>query len=101
MGTLYIQVKHLCEGKITFAEFLKVMAGKMKEADSEEEVREAFRVFDAGGEGRISAAELRHAMTHLGEMISQEEVDEMVKVADMDGEGRLDYEDFLKKHVFQ
>ena len=33
---------------------------KMKDTDSEEEIREAFRVFDKDGNGFISAAELRH-----------------------------------------
>ena len=35
------------------------MARKMKDTDSEEEIREAFRVFDKDGNGFISAAELR------------------------------------------
>jgi Ca2+-binding EF-hand superfamily protein len=36
-----------------------MMARKMKDTDSEEEIREAFRVFDKDGNGFISAAELR------------------------------------------
>jgi len=48
-----------------------MMARKMKDADSEEEIREAFRVFDRDGNGFISAAELRHVMTNLGEKVSQ------------------------------
>lgn len=43
-----------------------MMARKMKDTDSEEEVREAFKVFDKDGNGYISAAELRHVMTNLG-----------------------------------
>ena len=41
---------------------------------SEEEIREAFRVFDKDGNGFISAAELRHVMTNLGEKLTDEEV---------------------------
>ena len=37
-----------------------MMARKMKDTDSEEEIKEAFRVFDKDGNGFISAAELRH-----------------------------------------
>ena len=42
-----------CEGNgtIDFDEFLNMMAKKMKETDSEEELREAFRVFDKDGNG--------------------------------------------------
>ncbi len=69
-----------------------MMAKKMRETDSEEELREAFRVFDKDGNGYISAAELRHVMTNLGEKLSDEEVDEMIKEADLDGDGMVNYE---------
>jgi calmodulin len=32
----------------------------MRDTDSEEEIKEAFKVFDKDGNGFISAAELRH-----------------------------------------
>lgn len=79
-------------GTIDFEEFLHMMARKMKETDSEEELREAFRVFDKDGNGFISAAELRHVMTNLGEKLTDEEVDEMIKEADLDGDGMVNYE---------
>uniref|UniRef100_A0AAR2KEJ0 Calmodulin n=1 Tax=Pygocentrus nattereri TaxID=42514 RepID=A0AAR2KEJ0_PYGNA len=66
-------------GTIDFPEFLTMMARKMKDTDSEEEIREAFRVFDKDGNGYISAAELRHVMTNLGEKLTDEEVDEMIR----------------------
>lgn len=37
-----------------------------KDTDTEEELIEAFKVFDRDGNGFISAAELRHVMTNLG-----------------------------------
>ena len=43
-----------------------MMARKMKDTDSEEEIREAFKVFDKDGNGYISSAELRHVMLNLG-----------------------------------
>lgn len=97
-----------------------MMARKMKDTDSEEEIREAFRVFDKvntvcvpiqevavcapafihvltscmlqDGNGYISAAELRHVMTNLGEKLTDEEVDEMIREADIDGDGQVNYE---------
>ena len=43
-----------------------MMARKMKDTDTEEEIKEAFKVFDKDGNGFISAAELRHVMTSIG-----------------------------------
>jgi len=53
-------------GSIDFPEFLTMMARKMRDTDSEEEIKEAFKVFDKDFNGYISAAELRHVMTYIG-----------------------------------
>jgi len=49
----------LGHGTINFPEFLTMMARKMIDTDSEEEIYEAFRVFDKDGSGFISPDELR------------------------------------------
>lgn len=78
-----------------------MMARKMKDTDSEEEIREAFRVFDKDGNGFISAAELRHVMTNLGEKLTDEEVDEMIREADIDGDGQVNYEGCIQKYFYR
>ena len=55
-----------------------------------------FQVFDKNGDGYISASELRHVMTTLGEKLTDDEVDEMIREADIDGDGKVNYEG---KHV--
>jgi hypothetical protein len=47
-------------------------------------------VFDRDNNGFISAAELRHVMTSIGEKLTDDEVDEMIREADQDGDGRID-----------
>ncbi len=105
IGTFYIVYQlmfhiFVCSGNgtIDFPEFLTMMARKMKDTDSEEEIREAFRVFDKDGNGFISAAELRHVMTNLGEKLTDEEVDEMIREADIDGDGQVNYEGTVFTH---
>lgn len=80
---------------IDFQEFLTMMANKIKDGDQEEELREAFRVFDKDGNGLISAAELKFVMANLGEKLTDDEVDEMIKEADLDGDGQVNFEEFV------
>ena len=68
----------------------------MKDTDSEEEIREAFRVFDKDGNGFISPAELRYVMTKMGQELTDEEVDQMIQEADLDGDGQVNYREFVK-----
>lgn len=74
-------------GTIDFAEFLTLMARKIKTKDSDTEILEAFKVFDKDGSGKISAEELRQVMNNLGEKLSDQEVDDMIREADTDGDG--------------
>ena len=84
------------DGTIDFPEFLNLMAKKMQDSDTEEDLKEAFKVFDKDNDGYISAAELRHVLTNIGEKLTDEEVDEMIKEADIDGDGQINYEEFVK-----
>eukprot|EP00461_Guttulinopsis_vulgaris_P001510 UN01510 len=87
-------------GTIDFTEFLTMMEKKLRQAETEDdEIREAFRVFDKNGDGFISAAELRHVMTNLGEKLTQDEVDEMIREADLDNDGQIDWNEFVRMMV--
>merc|ERR1711915_15379 len=76
---------------IDFPEFLTMMARKMKDNNSEEEIRNAFRVFDEDDKGFISVSEFRHFMTKLGERLTPEEVDDFIKEANIDEKGAINY----------
>ena len=71
-------------GAIDFREFSSLMAREMKDTDTEEELVEAFKVLDRDGNDFISAADLRHVMTNLGEKLTDEELDETIREADVD-----------------
>ncbi|ELT89619.1 hypothetical protein CAPTEDRAFT_134973 [Capitella teleta] len=43
----------------------------------------------------LSAAELRHIMTNMGEKLTDEEVDEMISCADTDSNGEINYKGTL------
>ncbi|XP_063705577.1 calmodulin-A-like isoform X3 [Culicoides brevitarsis] len=82
-------------GTIEFNEFLQMMSKKLTFSDGEDELKEAFRVFDKNNDGLISSSELRHVMTNLGEKMTQQEADDMLKEADMDGDGMVNYNEFV------
>ena len=78
-------------GLIDFPEFIGMFERHRHERSTEEEVIDAFTVFDKEGNGYISAMELRHVMTNLGEKLQDDEIDEMVRAADMNGDGQINY----------
>ncbi|XP_017079815.1 calmodulin-related protein 97A [Drosophila eugracilis] len=82
-------------GQLDFSGFCAIMAKQMRETDTEEETREAFKIFDRDGDGFISPAELRFVMINLGEKVTDEEIDEMIREADFDGDGMINYEEFV------
>lgn len=83
-------------GTIDFQEFLNLMSLKMKDKNSAEQLKDAFKVFDKDQNGFISADELRRVMMNLGEKLSKEDTDEMIREADIDGDGQINYEEFVK-----
>lgn len=84
------------DGSIDFMEFLEVMASKMGEKSFEDDLREAFQLFDRDSNGYISKRELTFVMTSLGEQITDTAVENMIKEVDLDGDGRVNYEEFLR-----
>lgn len=67
---------------------------------TDKEVEDAFRFIDLDKNMFIGAAELRHVLICMGELITDEEVDEMIRMVDADGDGQVSYGEFhkLAKH---
>lgn len=84
---------------VDFAGFCKLLTSKfVSNAEAEQEIREAFKIFDKSGSGLISAAELRHVMTNMGEALTADEAEELIAshVSDLDDQGMLNYEEFIQ-----
>ena len=59
-------------GCISFNEFLYLMTKSVHEdGDIEEEIREAFRVFDREGHGFITVPDLSQVLTTLGDKLTE------------------------------
>jgi calcium-binding protein CML len=65
-------------------------------AEEDEDMREAFRVFDANGDGYITVDELGAVLSSLGlkQGRTAEECRRMIGHVDRDGDGRVDFHEF-------
>lgn len=84
--------------QIDFPEFIVLMTSGLspKENSSDEEIIDAFKVFDKEESGFISVAELELALTSLGMHWTQAEAREFIAEMDADGDGQVDYIEFIK-----
>lgn len=66
--------------------------------EEDEDMREAFRVFDANGDGYITVEELGAVLASLGlkQGRTAEECRRMIGQVDRDGDGRVDFHEFLQ-----
>ncbi|CAL1268504.1 unnamed protein product, partial [Larinioides sclopetarius] len=82
-------------GELEFDEFLTLTARYLVDEDSEaiqEELREAFRMYDKDGKGYINVADLREILRALDDKLTEDELDEMIAEIDTDGSGTVDFE---------
>ena len=89
------------DDKINFEEFLILMHSRLKKADIENELNEAFSVYDKNGTGVISVREFKRIMNSLGEKICQEEIEEIIQKVDPKNRGSINYKELTKLIVEQ
>jgi len=64
--------------------------------DQSADFRDAFKKFDAAGEGEIPTSELGTVMKMLGHKLNEEELEECIQMVDSDGGGSVDIDEFLE-----
>eukprot|EP00118_Oscarella_pearsei_P026639 m.857 g.857 ORF g.857 m.857 type:complete len:157 (+) comp5024_c0_seq2:26-496(+) len=62
----------------------------------EDELLEAFKVFDRDGNGTISAAELKHLVSGIADEEMQAKIEKMIQDQFVDGDGQVSYNDFIQ-----
>merc|ERR1719516_103413 len=83
-------------GKLSLDSFMLMMANKMAEKDTKEEILKAFKLFDDDDTGSITFANLNRVAKELGENLTVEELQEMIDEADRTGNGEVNQDDFLR-----
>ncbi|KAG4077101.1 hypothetical protein HA402_016088 [Bradysia odoriphaga] len=86
-------------GQIEFAEFCTLAARFLVEEDAEamqQELKEAFRLYDKEGNGYITTDVLREILKELDDKITNEDLDMMIEEIDSDGSGTVDFDEFME-----
>jgi len=88
--------------RVTFEMFLPMLQDVSSKPirDTVDDFVEGLKHFDKEGNGLISAVELRHLLTGLGEKMSEEEVELLIHGKE-DSQGNINYEDFVKMVLAQ
>ena len=60
---------------------------------------DAFRFFDLDKNMYIGAAELRHCLICMGELVTDEEISEMIRMVDLDGVCRKCFFVWMRENV--
>ncbi|PAA51439.1 hypothetical protein BOX15_Mlig025330g1 [Macrostomum lignano] len=82
-------------GEIDFPEFMAMMAEKIQDTNSEQEIIAAFQTFDRDSNSYLSREELQDVLTRFGDnSMSEADVREMIAAADKNGDGKIQYEEF-------
>lgn len=81
---------------IDFEEFIQMYCKRFTEPATEDELLEAFKIFDRDGNGVLTKDELKDIMTKMGDPLSDEEAEEFLKQADLDGDGKINYKEFCR-----
>ncbi|KAH7366385.1 hypothetical protein KP509_18G076000 [Ceratopteris richardii] len=80
------------DGFVDLQEFISIYTDH--DSAGQEDLREAFRVFDTNSDGKISVEDLYRVLTCLGDTYSMEECERMIQSNDSDGDGFVDFEEF-------
>lgn len=84
------------DGCVDISEFQTLYQMIMDERDEEEDMREAFNVFDQNGDGFITVEELRSVLVSLGlkQGKTVEDCKKMIWKVDVDGDGMVNFKEF-------
>lgn len=84
------------DGCVDIEEFGELYQSLMDERDEENDMKEAFNVFDQNGDGFITVDELRAVLSSMGLKQGRtiEDCKRMIVKVDVDGDGRVNYKEF-------
>ncbi|XP_075230489.1 troponin C at 25D [Lycorma delicatula] len=86
-------------GRVNFDGFCRIAAHFLEEDDAEamqEELKEAFRLYDREGNGYITTGTLREILAALDDKLTSDDLDGIIAEIDTDGSGTVDFDEFME-----
>jgi calmodulin len=79
-------------GDVDVGKFKSIVIKKIEESgDSQDEIVDAFSVFDKDGTGFIPVTEFKHICCAMGEAMSEKEMAEILRDIDIGSDGMINY----------
>ncbi|CAF4505956.1 unnamed protein product [Rotaria socialis] len=87
-------------GAIDFYEFVNVISHNMYPSETNQEIRQAFDLFDQNQDGLLTFDDLKLTIEkYLNSSMNDFEIHQMIELADRNGHGHVSFEDFLHAAV--
>ncbi len=83
-------------GTVEFDEFCDLMAGRISNRDTREEIMKIFRLFADEGSDFITFRNLKRVVMDLEENLNDDDMMEMIEEADRNGDGKIDFTEFYR-----
>ena len=84
-------------GSLSFDDFKNFVGYAAEIEKRDDDIKQAFKVFDKNGDGTVDLRTFRHALTTLGDKLSAEQVDTLLSDARVDeSSDSIDYDKFMQ-----
>ncbi|XP_055295231.1 troponin C [Sitodiplosis mosellana] len=86
-------------GKVNFDGFTNIAGHFLEEEDAEamqQELKEAFRLYDREGNGYITTSTLKEILAALDDKLNSADLDGIIAEIDTDGSGTVDFDEFME-----
>ncbi|KAJ6648915.1 Troponin C [Pseudolycoriella hygida] len=86
-------------GKVNFDGFCNIAGHFLEEEDAEamqQELKEAFRLYDREGNGYITTSTLKEILAALDDKLNNADLDGIIAEIDTDGSGTVDFDEFME-----
>jgi calmodulin len=81
---------------LDFKNFYYLLSSHARAAFPEDELVDAFRVFDKKGTGRLPVDTIQRILKSLKQPFTDDQIAELISQADVDGQDTVNYRDFVK-----